>query len=76
MRYLVEGLTYGFYDVIWSDVTTVQLESHRRHSYRKNGERAVLKPHAKHPVKVHVWAGISNRGPTPVVTRLGGMFVL
>ncbi len=67
MRYLPEALACGFENVIWSDETTVQLESHRRHSYRKKGERATLKPRAKHPTKVHVWAGISKRGTTPIV---------
>ena len=37
----------------------------RRHSYRKRGEQATL--------KVHVWAGISRRGPTPVVIFEGIM---
>ena len=52
----------NFEDVIWSDETTVQLETHRRHCYRKQGERA----RAKHPVKVHVWAAISRKGATEV----------
>ena len=47
-----------FNDVIWSDETTVQLESHRRHSYR---------------IKLHVWAGISRRGPTPIAIFEGIM---
>ena len=57
----------GFENVIWTDETTVQLESHRRHSCRKKGEQPALKPRAKHPIKLHVWAGISRRGPTPIV---------
>ena len=65
----------GFEDVIWTDETTVQLESHRRHSYRKRGEQPILKPHPKHSIKVHVWAGISRRGPTPVVIFEGLMDV-
>jgi len=73
MEYLPEALTGGFHDVIWTDGTTVQLESHQRHSYRKKGEAAVLKPRAKHPTKVHVWAGISKKGPTPVVIFEGIM---
>ena len=73
MRNLPELLDGGFHDVIWSDETTVQLESHRRHSYRRKGESAVLKPRAKHPTKVHVWAGISKMGPTPVVIFEGIM---
>jgi hypothetical protein len=48
------------------DETTVQLESHRRHSYRKRGEQPVLKPLPKHPIKLRIWAGISRRGATPI----------
>ena len=33
-----------FNDVIWSDETTVQLETHQRWCYRKEGERPHLKP--------------------------------
>lgn len=51
-----------FNDVIWSDETTVQLETHRRMCYRKEGE----KPRPKHPTKVHVWGGISKKGATAV----------
>ena len=65
-------LESGFEDVIWGDETTVQLESHR-HSYRKIGEPATPKPRPKHPLKLHVWAGISRRGPTPVVIFSGIM---
>ena len=54
----------SFNDVIWSDETSVQLERHRRHSFRKKGQPPKLKPRPKHPVKVHVWAGISKRGAT------------
>ena len=62
-----------FNDVIWSDETTVQLETHRRHCYRKEGERPQLKPRAKHPTKVHVWAGISKKGATQVCVFEGIM---
>ena len=55
-----------FENVIWSDETTVQLETHRRHCYRKEGEKPNPKPRPKHPVKVHVWAGISKKGATEV----------
>lgn len=56
----------NFDNVIFSDETTVQLETHRRHCYRKLGEKPRPKPRAKHPTKVHVWAGISRRGATQV----------
>ncbi len=40
---------------------------------QKKGERAVLKPCPKHQTKVHVWAGISKRGTTPIVIFEGTM---
>ena len=82
----------GFLDVIFTDETSIQLESHRRFCCRKVGEPPKPKPRyvrvhdvhvytcpcfrlcmylrffsyyrAKHPVKVHVWGGISLRGRT------------
>ena len=56
----------SFEDVIWTDETTVQLETHKRYCYRKEGEKPRLKPRPKHPIKLHVWAGISKNGPTPI----------
>ena len=56
----------NFEDVVWTDETSVQLECHKRFCYRKKGERPRPKPRAKHPVKVHVWAGIGWHGPTEV----------
>ena len=66
-------LNDDFADVIWSDETTVQLETHRRRCYRKEDEKPRLKPRPKHPVKVHVWAGISKKGPTSVCVFEGIM---
>ena len=54
----------GFDDAFWSNETTVQLETHRRRCYRKEGEKPRPKPRPKHPTNVHVWAGISKKGPT------------
>ena len=51
-----------FENVIFTDESTVQLESHRRFCCRKKGEAPRPKPRPKHPLKVHVWAGISMRG--------------
>ena len=45
----------NFNNVIWSDETTVQLETHKCMCYRKEGENPHTKPHPKHSVKVHVW---------------------
>ena len=55
-----------FEDVIYTDECSVQLETHKRFCCRKEGQPAKPKPKAKHPVKVHVWAGISKRGATKV----------
>lgn len=55
-----------FTNVIWSDESSVQLETHKRFCYRKEGQRPRPKPRPKHPVKVHVWAGISKHGATEV----------
>ena len=73
VKYLPEVLNHGFQDVIYTDESTVQLESHRRHSYRKKGQPATLKPRPKHPTKVHVWAGISKKGATRIVIFEGIM---
>lgn len=54
-------------DVLWSDECSVMLECHRRFCWRKKGAPAKLKPRPKHPCKVHVWAGISCQGKTPIV---------
>ena len=46
------------------DETTVQLQTHQQFCCRKEGEKPRLKPRPKHPVKIHVWAGISKKGAT------------
>ena len=56
----------NFEDVIWSDETSVQLESHRRYCCKKNGQKPRYKPRPKHPLKVHVWGGISWNGRTEI----------
>ena len=45
---LTAAQTDGFKDVIWTDECTVQLESHRRHSYRKEGCLPRPKPRCLH----------------------------
>ena len=47
----------SFNDIILTDETSVQLETHQRFCCRKRGQ----KPRS-YPVKVHVWAGISWNG--------------
>ena len=73
LEFALANLYEPFNDVIFSDETTVQLESHRRYCYRKTGEKPRLKPRPKHPTKVHVWAGISKKGPTGICIFEGTM---
>lgn len=68
-----ENQTDTFDDVIWSDETSVQLDTHRRFCCRKEGMKPRPKPRPKHPVKVHVWAGISKKGATGVCIFEGKM---
>ena len=51
-----------FDNVVYSDECTIQMEAHRRFYCRKQGEAAKPKTKSKHPLNVHVWAGISKRG--------------
>lgn len=61
-----------FEDVIFTDECTVQLECHRRKSFRKKNAPRKFKYRHKHPPKIHVWAGISKRGATQLV-MFGGI---
>ena len=62
-----------FEDVIFSDESTIQLETHRKRCYRRKNQPRKLKPRPKHPPKIHVWAGISKRGATSIVLFSGIM---
>ena len=62
-----------FSDVIFTDQSSVMLEAHRKQCYRRTEEPRKLQPRPKHPVKVHVWGGISKRGATSVAIFTGIM---
>ncbi len=64
-----------FGDVIFTDECSIQMESHRRFACRRKGEAPRPKPRPKHPLKVHVWAGISRRGRTGICIFEGKMNV-
>lgn len=55
-----------FHNVVFSDECSISLQQFRRTCYRKIDEPAKRKPKPKHPVKVHVWAGISRLGATKI----------
>ena len=52
-----------FDNVIFSDECSISLQQYRHTCYRKIDER---KPKPKHPVKVHIWGGISRHGATKI----------
>ena len=60
-----------FDNVIWTDECSVQLDSHGRLCFRKKLQPRRFKPKPKHPVKVHIWGGISKRGATAVLIFKG-----
>ena len=60
-----------FQDVIFTDECTVQLECHRRKSFRKKNAPRKLKYCHKHPPKSHIWGGISKGGATCLVMFTG-----
>ena len=62
-----------FKDVIFTDETTVQLEQHSKICFRKRLQPRQLKQRAKHPIKIHVWGGISLWGATKVIMFTGIM---
>ena len=62
-----------FDDVIFTDESTMQLEHHSRLCFRKHHMPRLLKQRAKHPVKIHVWGGISKRGATNIIMFTGIM---
>ena len=62
-----------FRNVIFTDESTIQLEQHSRLCFRKRLQPRSLKQRPKHPVKLHVWAGISYRGATSIIMFTGIM---
>ena len=52
---------------MFTNECTVQLDSHGRLCFRKKNEARALKQRPKHPIKIHVWGGISARGATKIV---------
>ena len=63
----------NFENVIFTDECTVQLDHHGRLSFRKEKEQRMLKQRPKHPAKIHIWGGISIRGPTRIIMFTGKM---
>ena len=62
-----------FSNTIFSDETTVQIETHWRFCCTKSGLKPRYKPRPKHPTKVHVWAAISKKGRSGICIFEGCM---
>ncbi|KAK3106818.1 hypothetical protein FSP39_000486 [Pinctada imbricata] len=60
-------------NVIFTDECTVQLHNNKVVVYRLKDASAPYVPKPKHPLKIHVWAGISKRGATQIVLFEGIM---
>ena len=60
-------------NAIFSDETTVQIDTHRRFCCTKSGLKPRYKPRPKHPTKVHVWAAISKKGRSGICIFEGCM---
>ena len=63
----------NFKNIIFSDESSVEMIWHKKICRRKKGVSPKLKPKPKHPLKVHVWGGISCRGATPICVFTGTM---
>ena len=63
----------NFDHVIFTDECSVHMENHAKLSFQRKWEPPKMKGRAKHPYKVHVWAGISKRGATNVLIFIGNM---
>lgn len=62
-----------FNDCIFTDESTVRCERFLAKQFRRVGEPAVPKPKPKHPLSVHVWAGVSKKGTTDIAIFTGIM---
>lgn len=54
-------------DIIFTDESSIQLHHNKKTTYRLKGSLNPNLPKPKHPLKVHVWGGISRRGQTKIV---------
>ncbi len=51
-------------DIIFTDESSIQLHHNKQTTYRLTDAPNPSLPKPKHPLKVHVWGGISRRGQT------------
>ena len=75
LKWCQEQLTNeeDFSTTIFTDECTVQLENHSKICFRKKRQQRALKQRPKHPIKVHIWGGISYKGATKIIIFTGIM---
>ena len=56
-----------FHDVIFSDESTIMLNQYNHYGFKPKDSMDTCLPKPKHPLKLHVWGGISRRGATNLV---------
>lgn len=62
-----------FENAIFTDESSIEIENTARLQFRRHDELPTLVGKPKHPLKVHVWAGISSKGATDIVIFEGIM---
>lgn len=62
-----------FEDVIFTDECSIMLENHTKILFHREWEQPNLKGRPRHPLKVHVWGGISKQGTTKLLIFDGKM---
>lgn len=55
------------------DESSIWLSRHGKLCFQKVGQPTKIGPMVKHPFKVHIWAGISTKGATPILMFSGIM---
>ena len=73
LKWAEENQDMTFQDIIYTDETTVQIENNRRTCCYNRRCKPCYKLRPKHPVKVHVRAGISHHGRTKLCIFEGKM---
>ena len=56
-----------FSDEIFSDESTIKMNAYNQYGYKTSGAMNIHLPKPKHPLKLHVWGGMSRRGATTLM---------
>jgi len=63
----------NFNNIVFTDESTIKIQTSARRTMYKRNEPEILKGKPKHPLQLHVWAGISRRGATDIHIFTGKM---